>query len=236
MLVIPAIDIKSGNCVRLTQGDFESVKVYADDPVLVAKQWEIQGAKMLHIVDLDGAKNGSQQNLEIIKKIVRSVRIPIQVGGGIRNNQTVEKLLDSGVARVVLGTVALEDEESLKEIVKNYADKLVIALETKNGVLVKKGWIGKSDKKIMDTAMLLEKLGVKKILYTDVVRDGMLTEPNYQEIKTLKRNIHVPIIASGGVASLDAIKKLKELKVEEAIIGKALYEKRFTLKEALNVS
>lgn len=236
MLIIPAIDIKNGKCVRLTQGNFESEKVYSDDPVTKAKQWENKGAKMLHIVDLDGAKNGNLANLETIKKIAQEIEIPIQVGGGIRNKKVVETLLSIGVSRVILGTVALEDEEELKSILNDYASQVAIALDTKNGKLMKQGWLEDSDKSSVTTALKLEDLGVQRFIYTDVAKDGTLTEPNYKEITDLIKNVLVPVIASGGISTIGSIKQLKSIGVEGIIIGKALYEGKINLKEAINVS
>jgi len=236
MLIIPAIDIRNGKCVRLTQGDFDNEKIYSIDPVTIAKQWEEQGAAMIHVVDLDGAKNGTLINLEVIKSIVQSVNIPIQVGGGIRNKETVKALLSIGVSRVVLGTVALEDREKLKDILKDFALQVAVALDTKNGKLMKQGWIKNSDKSTVITALELECLGVQKFIYTDVVKDGTLTEPNYKEIANLTKNIVVPVIISGGISTIASIKQLKSLGIEGVILGKALYENKFTLKEAINVS
>ncbi len=235
MLIIPAIDIRNGKCVRLTQGDFDSEKIYCIDPVTIAKQWEEQGAAMIHVVDLDGAKNGTLINLEVIKSIVQSVNIPIQVGGGIRNKETVKALLSIGVSRVVLGTVALEDREELKDILKDFALQVAVALDTKNGKLMKQGWIKNTDKSTVITALELERLGVQKFIYTDVVKDGTLTEPNYKEIANLIKNIIVPVIISGGISTIASIKQLKSLEIEGVILGKALYENKLTLKEAINV-
>lgn len=236
MLVIPAIDIKNGKCVRLTQGNFESEKVYSEDPLTVAKQWEKQGAQMLHVVDLDGAKNGNLENLEVIKKIAQEVKVPIQVGGGIRNKKAVETLLSIGVSRVILGTIALEDEEELKSILKDYASQIAIALDTKNGKLMKQGWLEDSDKNCLVTAFKLEDLGAGRFVYTDVAKDGTLTEPNYKKIANLTKNILVPIIAGGGISNVSNIKQLKSIGVEGIIIGKALYEGKIDLREAINVS
>lgn len=234
MLIIPAIDIKNGRCVRLTQGDFEREKVYSEDPVVTAKRWETQGAKMLHIVDLDGARTGTLTNLEIIKQIVQSVSIPIQAGGGIRNKGIVKTLLSAGISRVILGTVALEDYEELKSILKDFTARIAVALDTKNGKLMKQGWLEDSDKSNVKTARELESLGVQRFIYTDVVKDGTLTEPNYKEITSLTKNISVPVIASGGISTISSIRKLKSFGIEGAIIGKALYEGKIDLKEALN--
>lgn len=236
MLIIPAIDIKNGKCVRLTQGNFESEKIYSDDPVTKAKQWEEQGAQMLHVVDLDGAKNGNLSNLKVIKQIIQKITIPIQVGGGIRNKETVETLLSIGVSRIILGTVALENEVELKNILNDYASLVAVALDAKNGRLLKQGWLKNSDKSSLITARNLEDLGVQRFIYTDVVKDGTLTEPNYKEIADLVINVLVPVIASGGISTIDSIKQLKSIGVEEIIIGKALYEGKINLREAQNVS
>lgn len=236
MLIIPAIDIRQGKCVRLTQGNFESEKVYSEDPVAQALRWQEQGAQLLHIVDLDGAKNGNLDNFEVIKKIAQEVKIPLQVGGGIRNKEAVAELLAAGVSRVILGTVALEDDEGLRGILQDYASQVAVALDTKNGKLMKQGWFEDSDKSCITTALKREELGVKRFIYTDVVRDGTLTEPNYKEVANLTKNILVPIIASGGVSSISNIKQLKSIGIEGVIIGKALYEGEVDFKEAINVS
>lgn len=236
MLIIPAIDIKAGKCVRLIQGNFDSEKIYGEDPVEMAKQWEKQGAKMLHIVDLDGSKEGNLANFEVIKRIAQEIKIPIQVGGGIRNKEAVKILLSCGISRVILGTVALEDEEELKNILEDFASEVAVALDTKNGKLMIKGWFENSDRDSVATALKLEDLGVKRFVCTDVVKDGTLTEPNYKEIAKLTKNILVPVIASGGISNLNSIKQLKTMGLEGVIIGKALYEGNIDLKEALNVS
>ncbi|HSW97515.1 MAG TPA: 1-(5-phosphoribosyl)-5-[(5-phosphoribosylamino)methylideneamino]imidazole-4-carboxamide isomerase [Candidatus Saccharimonadales bacterium] len=236
MKILPAIDIKKGKCVRLTQGKFDQDVIYDDDPLRVAMKWEREGAKMIHLIDLDGAKNGTQENFQIIKNIAKTISIPLQVGGGIRNKNIAKELLSLGVTRVVIGTLALEDEIEFKKIIEDFSEQTVVALETKGGKLLTNGWLQESDKYLLETGLKLEKLGVTRFLYTDVIRDGMLTEPNYHELEKMKNILTMPIIASGGIAAITAIKKLKALGVEEAIIGKALYEKKFTLQEALYVS
>ncbi len=236
MLIISAIDIKNSKCVRLTQGDFEREKIYSEDPVTIAKKWEAQGAQMLHVIDLDGAKNGNLVNLEVIKKIAQNVKIPIQVGGGIRNKEVVKILLSSGVSRVILGTVALEDVDELKNILLNFVSQIAIALDTKNGTLMKQGWTQSTGKRNLVTALELERLGVQRFIYTDVVKDGTLTEPNYKEIANLAKSVAVPVIASGGITTMASVKQIKSVGVEGVIIGKALYEGKIDLKEALNVS
>lgn len=236
MLVIPAIDIRAGKCVRLKQGDFERQTIYDTDPVAVAKRWEAEGANMLHIVDLDGAKDGISANLSVIREIARSVAIPVEVGGGIRSAQAAETLLSAGVDRIVLGTMAFEDRGSLKTLLKNYAPQVMVALETKGGNLVTRGWQQDAGGDLLATAQELQGIGVQRFLYTDVAKDGMLTEPNYKEIANLVQNLSVPIIASGGVSTIETIKKLRILEPEAVIVGTALYEGTLSLKEANNVS
>lgn len=234
MLIIPAIDIQNGKCVRLIQGNFEDKKIYNDDPLSTAKRWKEQGAKMLHLVDLDGARTGNLLNLEIIKKIAQEINIPVQVGGGIRDKKTVKALLSNNVTRIILGTVALENEEELKKILKKFSSQIAIALDTKNGKLMKQGWLKNSNKSSVITALKLEKLGVKRFVYTDIIKDGTLTEPNYKEINNLIKNVSVPVIASGGISNINSVKQLKAIGAEAVIIGKALYENKINLKEAIN--
>ncbi|HUQ85485.1 MAG TPA: 1-(5-phosphoribosyl)-5-[(5-phosphoribosylamino)methylideneamino]imidazole-4-carboxamide isomerase [Candidatus Limnocylindrales bacterium] len=234
MLIIPAIDIKNGKCVRLTQGDYTREKIYNEDPVMQALQWEDRGAKMLHIVDLDGAKNGFLDNFEIIKRINQVVKIPLQVGGGIRSKKTVKRLLYCGVSRVVLGTVALENEKEMINILSEFASQIAVALDTKDGKLMKQGWLEDSDRNLIATAVRLQDLGVQRFIYTDVIKDGTMTEPNYKEIANLTKNLSVPVIASGGISDINNIIKLNSLKVEGIIIGKALYENKFNLREAMH--
>lgn len=236
MLIIPAIDIKNGRCVRLTQGDFESEKVYSEDPVAIAKRWEKLGAQMLHVIDLDGAKNGNLANLEVVKKIAQEVQISLQVGGGVRNKEVVRILLSIGVSRVILGTVALENEEELKNILNDYSSQVAIALDAKDGKLMKQGWLEDSNKSSVATALQLEDLGVQRFIYTDIVKDGMMTEPDYNEIANVIKNISAPVIVSGGISTISSIERLKSMGIEGIIIGKALYEGKIDLKEAINVS
>lgn len=235
MLIIPAIDIKNGKCVRLIQGDFENEKVYSDNPVQIAKEFENDGVKMLHVIDLDGAKAGKPTNFDIIKNIAKSVSIPIQVGGGIRTLDAIKTVLDAGISRIILGTIALDNENLLQNILSEYSSQIIVALDTKKGELMKKGWFENSDKGSITTALKLENAGVKRFIYTDVIRDGTLTEPNYNEIANLMKNVSVPLIASGGISNVSNIKHLKSIGVEGVIIGKALYEGKIDLKEALNV-
>ena len=221
--------------MRLTQGKFDDITIYSDDPVQIAKGFERDGANLIHMIDLDGAKTGKPVNLDTIKNIVKSVSIPIQVGGGIRTSETVKILLDTGVSRIILGTIALEDEEELKKILKKFALQVIIALDTKNGKLMKQGWLKNSDKNIVITAKKLEKFGVKRFIYTDVTKDGTLTEPNHKEINNLIDNISVPIIAGGGISNIRSLKYLNLIGIEGVIIGKALYEKKINLSKCIKI-
>ena len=238
MIIYPAIDIKDANVVRLLQGDFSQVTEYADDPTLIAKTWVKKGAEWLHLVDLDGAKTGEMLNQKTIFKIVNSVDIPVQVGGGIRSMETVDELIEAGLSRVILGTKVLEDDKFLSECLSKYADKVAVSLDCNNGMIATKGWTNTTDVKATDFVKKLEEQGLQCLIYTDIARDGMLTGPNYEALEEMCDTTSIPIIASGGVSSLDDIKKLKTLEskgVAGAISGKALYEGKLSLREALEV-
>jgi len=236
MLIIPAIDIKNGKYVRLTQGDFNREIVYGDNPAEVAKSWESQGAKMIHLVDLDGAKDGKLSNIDAIKAILQAVKVPLQIGGGIRNRESVSKLLDLGVSKVIIGTMIFENEELLKDLISKYSSQIIVSLDARDGILVKSGWLESTEKNLIETAKYLEKIGVKRFIFTDVIKDGTLTSPNFEAISNLLRNVNVPIIIAGGISNISDIKKLKDLGVEGVIVGKALYEGKIELKEVSNVS
>lgn len=236
MIIIPAIDLKDGKCVRLTQGRFDAIKTYSDEPVKVAKKWEKDGARYLHIVDLDGARTGELANFETIKQITNAVKIPIQVGGGIYSIEIAEKLVSARVDRIILGSVALENEPLLKKLLEKYPEKIVVSLDAKNGNLMIKGWQESTRANAIDAALELEALGVRRFIYTDVTKDGTLTSPNYMEIKNLVDKLTEPVIAAGGISSLVAVRKLKQLGVEGAILGKALYEGKINLGECIAYS
>jgi phosphoribosylformimino-5-aminoimidazole carboxamide ribotide isomerase len=236
MLIIPAIDIKNGKYVRLTQGDFNREIVYGDNPAEVAKSWESQGAKMIHLVDLDGAKDGKLSNIQAIEGVLEAVNIPLQIGGGIRSRESVSKLLDLGISKVIIGTMIFENEELLKDLISKYSSQIIISLDAKNGILMKSGWMESTEKNLIETAKYLEKIGVKRFIFTDVIKDGTLTSPNYEAIKNLLANINIPLIIAGGISNVSDIQKLKDLGVEGVIIGKALYEGKIKLEEAANVS
>ncbi len=233
MIIFPAIDIQNGKCVRLTQGRFSDVKVYSDDPVEFALRWESEGAKYLHIVDLDGAEKSTLKNFDVIKKIRNAVKIPIQVGGGINNIQTADKLIAIGIERIIIGTMAVIEKPIFEKLLIKYRDNIIVSIDAKNGKLAIKGWQEEADTGALKKARELEESGVMRFIYTDVTRDGTLTVPNYKEVKKLIDNLNVPIIAAGGISSISAIKKLDAIGVEGVIVGKALYENKISIKEMI---
>ncbi|MGD9015108.1 MAG: 1-(5-phosphoribosyl)-5-[(5-phosphoribosylamino)methylideneamino]imidazole-4-carboxamide isomerase [Candidatus Omnitrophota bacterium] len=236
MLIIPAIDLKDGKVVRLIQGRFNQKKVYSADPISTARHWEKQGARYLHVVDLDGAKTGRVCHLDIIKKMVKSVSIPIEFGGGLRNKRSISQILDCGVERAVLGT-KLQDEDFLRGIFREFKQRIVTSIDVQNDVLKISGWQRKYKRlSILDLISRLEDIGFKQIICTDIARDGTLKGPNIVMIKKILKHSQLSVIASGGISSLRDLIKLKALSKQGlwgAIVGKALYEARFTLREAL---
>ncbi|HZK57472.1 MAG TPA: 1-(5-phosphoribosyl)-5-[(5-phosphoribosylamino)methylideneamino]imidazole-4-carboxamide isomerase [Clostridia bacterium] len=229
MLIYPAIDIKNGKCVMLTQGKFDKETVYHEDPKEMAKFWQQKGAKALHIIDLDGALEGKIKNFEIIRGIIEETDTPIQVGGGVRNLQTIGTLIDIGVDRVIIGTKAIQDEEMLKEAVDTYGEKIIVAIDAKDGFVAMDGWTETSTTDAIQFAKKVEQLGIKTIIYTDIAKDGMLEGPNFEAIKNINDSVAIDVIASGGVSSMGDLKKLSEIGVEGAIVGKALYEGKINL-------
>lgn len=238
MLIIPAIDIKDGCVVRFVQGRLDK-KVYSKDPLKTAKHWARQGARLIHIVDLNGAVTGSLKNLEVVKQIVKNLDVPIQFGGGVRDIKTIEKLLDYGIYRIVLGTKAIEDATFLKKSFKKFKDKIIISLDLKGANILIKGWQRRQKgQDTLDFLRNLKEIGFKEFIYTDILKDGTLKGPNIKEIKRLLRESGMKIIASGGISSLNDIYRLKVLEKQGligVIVGKALYEAKFTLAQALKI-
>lgn len=239
MLIIPAIDIQDGCVVRFTQGRLNK-KIYSRSPLKTAKHWVSQGAKLIHIVDLDGAFYGKIKNLAIVKEIAKDISVPIQFGGGVRDLATIKALLNSGLYRIVAGTRAIEDEIFLKKAFKIFKDKIIVSLDAKSNSVLVKGWQASSkSKNILDSACTLKQIGFKEFIYTDILKDGTLQGPNIKNIKMLLKETEMKMIASGGIGSLDDIFRLKLLEkkgLSGIIIGKALYEGKFTLKQALKLS
>lgn len=236
MLIIPAIDLKNGNCVRLEQGEMNRETFFSAHPVEVAGYWESLGSKMLHIVDLEGAATGKPQNQDAIYHILKSVAIPLQLGGGIRNLQTIEHYLSLGVKRVVLGTIAYQQPSLLKEACQKFPHQIVVSLDAKDGKIAIEGWKETTSKRATDLAKSLEDKGVEAIVFTDIKRDGMMSGPNIKSIKEMVDATRIPLIASGGVTTLSHVKELMELGdcgIEGVIIGRALYEKSIDLREAI---
>lgn len=234
MIVIPAIDLKKGNCVRLVQGNKDAVTVYSQDPAMTAKRWESSGAKLLHIVDLDGAFSGNQKNLDAILKIRKAVRIPLQVGGGIRNIGNLINLFSAGIDRVIIGTAAIEDPGFLVQACRQYPGRVLIGIDAKDGMVAIKGWEEVTPIHAYDLAKRLELVGIAGIIYTDIRRDGMLTGPNIEAVRDMVDHVTVPVIASGGISNMDDIKNLSQIqKLWGMITGKAIYSGSLHLKEAI---
>lgn len=235
MIIFPAIDIKDNKCVRLLQGDFDKVNIYGDDPSEMAKKWEDKGSQFIHIVSLNGARGEGNMNDESIKKILQTVNIPIQIGGGIREEKRVKELLDLGVNRVILGSMAVKNKELLEELVKKYKDKIVVSIDAKDGKVATEGWEEVSSVDSLQLCKELEEIGVKTIVYTDISKDGMMAGPNFDIYEKLSKETNLDIIASGGVTTIDDVTKLNSMNLYGAIIGKALYENKIELKEVLSL-
>jgi phosphoribosylformimino-5-aminoimidazole carboxamide ribotide isomerase len=235
MQVIPAVDIKSGKCVRLYQGDYKQETVFSEDPVAMASKWQAQGARRLHIVDLDGAASGEPKNIDIIEAIVKQTGLPVQLGGGIRDEATVAKLLDIGIQRVILGTTAIEQPGLVQKLCQKYNQAIIAGIDARYGFVATRGWKKNTKVTALDLAQQMATIGVLRILYTDIKRDGTLTEPNYLAIAELIDKVKLPVIAAGGISAISHLKKLEEIGVEGAIVGKALYTGNINLKEALAI-
>ena len=233
MEVIPSIDLKGGRCVRLYQGDYAKETVFSDDPLGTAQRWESLGASRLHVVDLDGAAGGEPCHLSLIAQIAATLRIPVQVGGGIRRMKTIEQYVKAGLKRVVLGTAAVENPELVKEACRVFGEAVVLGVDARDGFVAVRGWKNKTTVLAADMIRQMEALGAGRFIYTDVARDGTLTEPNFQAISELVTKTRSPIIASGGVTSIDHLVRLRQLGVEGAIIGRALYTGDIVLDKAL---
>lgn len=232
MIILPAIDLKSGEVVRLKQGDFDRKTVYSQRPLKVAKDFETKGAKWLHLVDLDGASEGESKNYSVIEKIARKTDLKIQTGGGVRSREDVERLLSLGVKRVIIGTLAVKKPNLLAEIINEFGrEKILVSIDAREGKVATSGWLEESKKDSLDFAKEIESLGVKYILYTDISRDGMLSGPDFSGLRTLKENTNLNIIASGGISSNQDLYKLAEIGFYGAITGQALYQGKVDLKK-----
>ena len=241
MLLIPAIDIKNGRCVRLRQGDLENnITVYSDDPVAVARQWADLGADRLHIVDLDGAATGRPVNAALIRDMVNEVSgdMEVELGGGLRSLEQVERYVDAGVSYAVIGTAALKRPGFLHEACSNFGGQIIVALDARDGLVATEGWQNTTSVKVVDIARKFESYGVEAFLYTDIARDGMLTGCNVEATAELARAVNVPVIASGGVRDIEDIRKLLEVEADGvygAILGRSLYEGTLRFEDALDL-
>jgi phosphoribosylformimino-5-aminoimidazole carboxamide ribotide isomerase len=238
MLIIPAIDLKDGQCVRLTQGNMHQATVYSNDPAATAQKWQDQGAQFLHVVDLNGAFDGEPKNLAHVEAIVNAVSIPIQVGGGIRSLDTVRMYLGAGAKRVVMGTTALRHREVVEEILEVFPERVVVSIDAKNGLVATDGWKTVTNVTAREAIISLAGLELAAVMYTDIAKDGMMAGPNITSLKLIVDAAPVSIIASGGIASLDDIKAIKALgpKVEGVILGKSLYEGKIDLRQAIEAA
>jgi len=235
MIVFPAIDIRDGKCVRLLKGEFDKETIYSDDPVGMALNWQNQGAKYLHVVDLDGARAGLPQNIEIIKKIIKALDIPIQIGGGIRNLETARKIIDAGAERIIIGTSAITNPEMLSKAVEELGEKLIVGIDSKDGFVAIQGWESKSSRTTLNFAKEIEKMGVRTVICTEISRDGTLQGPDTEGIKILVEQTGINVIASGGVGCFDDLIKLKEIGAFGAIVGKALYSGNIAMKQIVEI-
>ncbi len=233
MRLYPAIDLKDGKCVRLMQGDYDQVTVFGEDPSEMAKQWEVQGGKYLHLVDLDGAKAGCGINDAAICAIVRAVSIPVELGGGVRTLQDIEAKLTLGVSRVILGSIAIKEPQLVAEAIRQFGkEKIVVGVDAKGGKVAIEGWQHVTDVDALTFCKALEAMGVETVIYTDIAKDGMMQGPNLIETQRLVKETGLKIVASGGVSTLEDLRQVEQIGVEGAIIGKAIYTGAIDLREA----
>ena len=236
MIIFPAIDIKDGRCVRLTQGKFDQVSIYNDNPAEVARLWESMGAQYIHLVDLDGAKDGSPASRDMVKSVIDAVDIPVQVGGGIRSLERADQLIALGARRIILGTAAVNDRELTQAVAERYPGRTAVSVDAVNGMAAVNGWAKVSDTDVLDICTFMQEIGINTLIYTDILMDGMLKGPNFGEYERLMRETSLDIIASGGVTTKEDVTRLAKMGIYGAIVGKALYDEKIDLKEAIRCS
>lgn len=239
MLLIPAIDLKNGHCVRLRQGRMDDVTIFSEDPVSVAQRWADEGAERIHVVDLDGAVKGQPVNLKVVEAIASAVDVPVQIGGGIRDEDTIQRYLNAGAAYVIIGTKAINTPHFLRDVCLEYPRHIIVSLDAKDGRLALNGWAKVTHFDAIEAAQHCERDGVEAIVYTDISRDGMMAGFNVESTRALAQAVKTPVFASGGVSTLDDIRKLKEIEgdgVVGAVIGRALYEGGFSLADAVKIA
>jgi phosphoribosylformimino-5-aminoimidazole carboxamide ribotide isomerase len=237
MIIIPAIDLKDGKCVRLLQGREEDVTVYSDDPAAMAQHWVELGARLLHIVDLDGAFTGEQKNLEKIREIRKTIHIPLELGGGIRTVEKIGELINLGIDRAILGTSAAKDPDMVREACSRHPGKVLVGIDARDGKVAVRGWVETTELDAIDFARQMEDAGAAGIIYTDISRDGMLTGPNVEAMGRMVKSVDIPVIASGGVSKLDDVRALMEIEdLWGVITGKALYSGSMDLEQAIKLA
>lgn len=236
MEIWPAIDILGGKCVRLRQGDYSQETVFGDSPLKMAEHWVNQGARRLHLVDLDGAKEGRTTNIKIVEEIVRSIDIPCELGGGIRSEESICRLLDAGVRRLVIGTYALENPEWFKEMTCRFPERLVLGIDAKDGRVATRGWLETSSMSAVSLAKQCAELPLSALIFTDIATDGMMQGPNIAATQLMQHSVALPVICSGGITTLEDVRQVYEAGIVGCIIGRALYEGTIRLKEAIEVA
>lgn len=236
MIILPAIDMYGKKAVRLFKGDYDKMTVYSDDPVEIALDFKASGAEFIHLVDLEGAKDGTTPNIDVVERIIKETGLKCEIGGGIRSKEVLKKYLEIGVSRVILGTAAVNDREFLLWAVENYGDKIAVGADIKDGYVAIKGWIEKSEISCDDFFRDMENIGVKTIICTDISKDGAMQGTNRELYKSLSQRFSIDIVASGGVSSIDDIIALREMKLYGAIVGKAYYLKAINLKQAIEIA
>lgn len=234
MLVIPAIDIRGGRCVRLRQGDYARETVFGDDPVAMARQWVEQGAEMLHLVDLDGAKAGRPVNTQVIANIVRAAGVPCQLGGGLRTDEGVRQALDLGVSRAIIGTAAVRNPDWFAKLAASHPGRIALGLDAKNGNVAMEGWLDIAETTAIDLAAQFRDLPLAAVIYTDISRDGMMAGPNFDATEALSRSLPIPVIASGGVTTVEDVFELQRRRIRACILGRTIYEGTIQLPQLLS--
>jgi phosphoribosylformimino-5-aminoimidazole carboxamide ribotide isomerase len=234
MQLWPAIDLRGGKCVRLTQGDYARETVYGEDPAEMAARWVGEGAAQLHLVDLDAARDGVAANQDAVRRIRERVNVPLQLGGGIRDEESIERWLKTGISSLVVGTRAAKEPEWFRKVCRAYPNSLVLGLDARNGKIATHGWVETTGQSAIEFANLFDNEPIRGIVYTDIAKDGMLAGPNFEAMSEMQLAVKVPVIASGGVTTIEDIMKLARLQMAGAIVGRSLYEGRISLAAALN--
>lgn len=235
MKIFPAIDLKGGKVVRLLRGDYDKVTVFGDDPLKVAKEFEEAGAEFLHVVDLDGAKDGDNPNFDAVCSIAKNTKLFVEIGGGIRNEEIIDKYLSAGVLRVILGTVAVTDFEFTKKVIEKYKEKIAVGVDAKDGMVAIHGWTKITDEALLDFCKKMERIGAKTVICTDIAKDGAMQGCSLEIYKQLAEETDMDIVASGGVSTYEDIKSLAELDIYGAIVGKAIYTGDIDLEKAISI-